>query len=249
MVFETYSQYYDLFYQEKDYQAEVDFLQKVAAFAPGMSILDLGCGTGGHVLPLAMRGFRVTGVDMSEGMIMQAQRKAAEINIEVQFHLGDIRSLQLGKTFDGVISMFAVMGYQISNDDFYSVMRTARKHLNIGGWFVFDAWFGPTVIRERPETRVREILDGVERVIRIASPEFDPLANTVTVHYTVIRLAGSRVVDETHESHPMRFFFAPEVAFFAHQAGFEVQKICPFLNADQIPDEKDWNVTWVLRAV
>src|SRR6266545_3401952 len=102
MVFETYSQYYDLFYQEKDYQAEVDFLQKVAAFAPGMSILDLGCGTGGHVLPLAMRGFRVTGVDMSEGMIMQAQRKAAESNIEVQFHLGDIRSLQLGKTFDGV---------------------------------------------------------------------------------------------------------------------------------------------------
>lgn len=248
-VFASYAKFYDLFYQDKDYQAEIDFLEKAADFLPGMSILDLGCGTGGHALPFAARGYRVTGVDLSEGMIEQAQRKAAAGDLKAEFCLGDIRSLDLGRTFDVVISMFAVMGYQTSNDDFYAATRVARKHLAAGGLFIFDAWFGPAVMHERPETRVREIPSGEERVIRIASPELDPLANTVTVNYTILRLAGNQVMEEVRESHPMRFFFVPEVAFFAHQAGFQVEKICPFLNAERIPDERDWNVTWVLRAV
>lgn len=249
MLFGAYSKYYNLFYQDKNYQAEVDFIGKIAGFLPGMSILDLGCGTGGHVLPLAKHGYHMTGVDISEGMIEQARRKSAESNIKAEFRHGDIRSLDLGKTFDAVISMFAVMGYQTSNDDFYAAMRVARKHLTLGGLFIFDTWFGPAVMQERPETRVREIADGTERVIRIAAPELDPLANVVTVNYTIIRLAGNQVVDEVRESHPMRFFFAPEVAFFAEQADFKVEKICPFLNADRIPNDCDWNVTWVLRAV
>jgi len=249
MIFETYAQYYDLFYREKDYHAEVRFILNAGGFTPPMSILDLGCGTGGHVLPLVVNGFQMTGVDVSEEMVRQAERKAKESNIEAAFYLDDIRSLELGKTFDAVISMFAVMGYQTTNEDFYAAMRTARKHLNQGGIFIFDAWYGPGVMHERPETRVKEVLDNDKRVIRIASPELDLLLNMVKVHYTILRLDVNHVVDETHESHQIRFFFAPEVAFFAQQSGFEVQRICPFLDTSRIPNAQDWNVTWVLRAV
>ena len=249
MVFESYANYYDLFYNEKDYQAEIEFILQMGGFRPPMSILDLGCGTGGHVLPLATRGFAMTGVDMSEKMVRRAKEKAKEAKVEADFSLGDIRKLDLGKTFDAVISMFAVMGYQTGNQDFLLALQAARSHLESGGLFIFDAWFGPAVLRERPETRIREIQDGEQRVIRIASPELDSLQNTVTVHYTVFRLDMDRVLDESRESHQMRFFFAPEVALFAQQAGFEVQKLCPFLNADAMPTDRDWNVTWVLRAV
>jgi SAM-dependent methyltransferase len=251
MVFGGYASYYDIFYAQKDYALECQFvldLLKSLSAQEIHSILDLGCGTGGHVLPLARRGYEMTGVDLSGAMIEQARSKSAEANLAADFHLGDIRSVDLGRTFDAVISMFAVMGYQISNGDFFSAMRVARKHLESGGLFVFDAWFGPAVLRERPETRVREIPDGAERILRVAAPELNPLANTVTVHYTVLRLAGDRVLDETHESHPMRFLFAPEVAFFAEQTGFEVLKLCPFLEPDREPNDRDWNVTWVLRA-
>lgn len=249
MVFQNYAKYYDLFYREKDYRSEVDFVVQLGGFEPPMSILDLGCGTGGHAIPLAQRAFQVTGVDLSETMIEQAKEKALENQLNAGFFLGDIRSVNLGKKFDAVISMFAVMGYQTRNDDFYSALQVAHNHLSVGGLFIFDAWFGPAVMRERPETRSREISDGADRVIRIASPEIDFLFNTVTVHYTVLRLNGSEVLDETKESHQMRFLFAPEVAFFADQSGFEVQKICPFMDAGRLPNDQDWNVTWVLRAV
>jgi SAM-dependent methyltransferase len=249
MVFQNYAKYYDLFYREKDYRSEVDFVMKLGGFVPPMSILDLGCGTGGHMIPLARQGFQMTGVDVSEEMVKQAKQKTLGKQVNVDFFLGDIRSIDLRRRFDAVLSMFAVMGYQTSNDDLYSALQVARHHLLMGGLFIFDAWFGPAVMRERPETRAREIPDGTERVIRIASPEIDVLLNTVTVHYTVLRLRGNQVLDEASESHKVRFFFAPEIAFFAKQSGFVVQSICPFMNSGRLPNDQDWNVTWVLRAV
>lgn len=251
-VFDGYAKFYDLFYQEKDYELETKFICSMKdryAERDGKSILDLGCGTGGHALFLARQGYQITGVDLSENMIEQAKRKAEEMHLHADFFLGDIRLIDLGKTFDHVISMFAVMGYQSSNDDFFSALKVARRHLNSGGLFMFDAWFGPAVLKDKPETRIKEFSLGEKRVVRMAVPELHALENTVTVHYTVLQFAGDRIVSETRESHTMRFFFAPEVAFFAQQAGFKVEKICPFLSVDRIPSDRDWNVTWVLRAV
>lgn len=249
MTFDSYAQYYDLFYQEKDYQGEATFLEKIGDFLAGCSILDLGCGTGGHVLPLAKRGYQLTGVDISEGMVGQAIMKAERQAISATFLHGDVRSVRLGKKFDRVISMFAVMGYQVSNQDFLSALQTAREHLAPGGLFIFDTWFGPAVLAQMPETRVLERVTESLRVIRIASPENNPLANTVTVNYTVLKLEGKKVLDETRESHPMRYFFAPEVEFFAKNSGFSMEMICPFVEPERQPNSNDWNVTWVLRAV
>jgi len=105
-VFEEYAEYYDILYQDKDYEAECDFLEQIfARYAqhPVRTILDLGCGTGGHALPLARRGYEVTGVDLSEHMLERARQKAAEAGLAISFHQGDIRSLNLGCTFDAVI--------------------------------------------------------------------------------------------------------------------------------------------------
>lgn len=249
MIFDNYARYYDLFYQEKDYLGEIAFLEAVGRFEKGCSILDLGCGTGNHDIPLAMRGYRITGVDIAENMVNQAQKKASEQNVVTNFLHGDIRSIRLDTKFDNVISMFAVMGYQTSNDDFSSTLQTAREHLNVGGLFIFDAWFGPAALTQRPETRITEMAAGNERIIRIARPELNILANTVTVNYTILRLDQDKVLDETRESHSMRYLFASEVSFFAEVTGFTVELVCPFLEPGSAPTINDWNVTWALRAV
>ena len=67
-VFDRYAQYYDLFYREKDYRGEVDYVDaliKRYATNDARTILDLGCGTGGHAVLLAQKGYHVTGVDRS----------------------------------------------------------------------------------------------------------------------------------------------------------------------------------------
>ncbi len=56
---------------------EVDFLVEELRLKPGATILDVGCGTGRHSVELARRGFAVTGVDLSDGMLAEARKHAA----------------------------------------------------------------------------------------------------------------------------------------------------------------------------
>ena len=251
-VFNNYAQYYDILYQEKDYEGECDFLKQIfEVFSdnPILSILDLGCGTGGHALPLARRGYDVTGVDCSEQMIAIAKTKATQANLSVEFQQGDIRNLELEQTFDAVISMFAVMSYQTTNDDLTTAFRTARHHLEPGGVFVFDAWFGPAVLTQRPSDRYKTIEVDGERIIRFASPVLDILQHTVQVNYKILRLRDDRVVDEVDESHLMRFLFPQEIAYYLAEAGFKLLKLCPFMELNRRPTEQDWNVTVVAERV
>ena len=78
---------YDLIYKDKDYERECDFLEEIfkkySTIFPVKTVLDAGCGSGGHAIPLAKRGYRVVGFDLSEVMISQARKKAKNLaNVE-----------------------------------------------------------------------------------------------------------------------------------------------------------------------
>ena len=73
----TYADAYDLLYEEKDYLAECDLLESLFQTygeGPIHRIIDFGCGTGNHAIPLASRGYQVTGVDRSVNMLSQAEK-------------------------------------------------------------------------------------------------------------------------------------------------------------------------------
>ena len=109
-------------------------------------MLDLGCGTGGHAVPLAERGYDVVGVDRSPDMLQRAMQRGSS----ARFQLGEIGSLDLGETFDAVLLMFAVLGYQVGNADVQAALATARRHLHTTGLLFADLWYGPAVLAERP---------------------------------------------------------------------------------------------------
>ena len=249
-----YADQYDLLYKDKDYEAECDLLAitfRRFANAPVETVLDLGCGTGNHALPLAQRGYQVTGVDRSEEMLAAAQAKASsalEHSHVPKFLRGDIRTLDLGRSFDAVISMFAVVSYMTTNDDLAAAFRTARRHLSPGGLFFFDAWFGPAVLRDRPVDRYKIVAAEGERIIRFAHPELDVLNHTVQVNYKLLRLAGDRVLDEVDESHIMRFFFPQELTHYLEDADLRVVRLCPFMDLEREPGELDWIVAVVAEA-
>lgn len=250
-AFVDISYLYDIFYLKKDYLSECKYICKLASIEEKFhaSILDLGSGTGGHDLFLAQQGYRVTGVDLSEEMIHQAIQKNLTAHLAIDFIQGDIRTIRLQQKFDLVISMFAVMSYQTSNEDVKAALQTARIHLEPGGLFIFDAWYGPAVLRQLPETRIKEFDSGEDRILRIAVPEINTLENKVIVHFQILRLRSSQVIEEIREDHPMRYFFAPEIEKYASETDFKVVKVCPFMDATRTPETRDWNVTWVLKAV
>ena len=254
-VFGAYAAYYDTLYQDKDYEAECDFLEQIFAQyaqAPVRTILDLGCGTGGHTLPLTWRGYAVTGVDRSEQMLATAQAKASsalERSNVPTFERADVRTLDLGRTFDAAIAMFAVISCQTTNDDLLAAFCTARRHLEPGGLFVFDAWFGPAVLTERPSDRYKVVERDGERIIRFASPTLDVLRHTVRVDYKVLRLKDGQVLDEVNEPHLMRFLFPQEVEYYLQRSGFRLLRLCPFMNLEGELTERDWNMIAIAEAV
>lgn len=251
-TFSDYAQYYDALYSDKDYEAECDYIEEIFNLFSSNKIrhiLDLGCGTGGHVFPLIQRGYKVSGVDSSERMLAAARKKAEENNVQVEFVLGDIRSLELDQQYDAIIAMFAVMSYQTTNDDLLATFKTAHQHLHKDGLLIFDSWYGPAVLTIRPSPRTKTIELGKERIVRTAEPVLDSKSNLVKVNYTVTKSRGDQSLEETSEPHIVRYLFAPEVEMLCDLSGFELIQHSPFMVLDRPPSETDWNVSWVARAL
>jgi len=252
-VFQKYATFYDTYYRQKDYAAECAYVLRLLAThspRPVRSLLDLGCGTGSHDVLWAKSGLDITGIDLSEVMLEQARKKAADEKVSIRFAQGDIRTVDVGRTFDAVTSMFAVLGYLTENDHLESALLAARKHLVPGGMFLFDAWHGPAVLSEAPQVREKSF-PGVapgETIERLVRPELNAYRHVVNTHITVRHLRGGKVVDEIQESHLVRFFFPQEIAYFLRKAGFDPLSMTPFMAETGEPGLKDWNFMVVARA-
>lgn len=251
-VFDAYARYYDLLYSDKDYRAEAEYVASlVRAHAPNARrILELGCGTGAHAECLARMGFDVHGVDLSDQMVAAANaRKAAapsEVAQRLSFAPGDVRSTRSGGPFDAVISLFHVMSYQTSNQDLEATFETAAAHLAPGGLFVFDFWYGPAVLTQRPEVRVKRLEDATIKVVRIAEPVSHSARNVVDVNFTVfVEEKSSGVVRQIRETHPMRYLFLPEIAQLASRS-FDVLDASAWMTS-RAPETGDWAGCVTLR--
>jgi SAM-dependent methyltransferase len=218
-VFDSYARYYDLLYRDKDYAAEAAYVAShLKRHAPqARRLLELGCGTGAHAEHLARMGYTVHGVDRSESMLSRAQARraglAADVASRLSFGSGDARTLRTGENYDAVISLFHVMSYQTTNADLQAAFATAAAHLRPGGLFLFDFWYGPAVLGQRPKTRVKRLEDEAIRVTRIAEPVLHDDEGVVDVNYTVfIEEKGTGSVRQVRETHRMRYLFLPELA-------------------------------------
>ena len=248
----AYAADYDRVYGDKDYAAECDLIEKAFkahAAAPVRSVLDLGCGTGNHAVPLAERGYSVTGIDRSLEMLRAARAKTRGGKADLTFRDGDIRTLDLGRTFDAALMMFAVLGYQLENEDVAAALATARRHLRAGGLLLLDVWYGPAVLTQRPEERTKAIETPDGKILRTASGRLDVQRHLCEVSIRLKRVRDGRPAEETREDHLMRFFFPRELELFLVVAGFRLRCMSPFPSLEGEPDERTWNVFAVAEAV
>ena len=243
-IFKKYAELYDLLNKDKDYEGEARQISKTLqkyGIINGASVLNLGCGTGKHDHILAKMGYEMTGVDMSQEMVDIALNPLVKGGVgDSHFLQGDIRSIDLNKKFDAVISMFHVMSYQNTNEDVEAGFKTAFNHLVEGGVFLFDCWYGPAVLSEKPENRERIVENDELKVVRIATPELKEKENIVVVNYDfkVIEKDKGETI-EFSEKHNMRYFFIPEIKFFMKNCGFDVISV----------ESNGWNLEVVGKKV
>lgn len=242
---QRYAATYDDVYAEKDYRAECDTLERLFeahARDEVAKVLDLGCGTGRHAVELAERGYDVVGVDRAEGMLERARSIAADRDVPTRFELGDLRTTRLNETFDVVVMMFAVLGYQTSDDDVTAALTTVRAHLVEGGLFAFDVWYGPAVVASGPDRRERDVLVNGERWRRRSWGERRPGAPLVDVTIELEPGSGREVVRETHT---VRHFTREELAHHCEQVGLRLERLAPVADIDTDPTPGTWNVIGV----
>lgn len=249
--FRDYAYYYNEFYQGKDYKGEaeqVDVLLK--KYGKNIStIMNFGCGTGRHDLELSKLGYQCTGIDRSPLMIEIASKNAQTENVNVSFQVSDVREFVPTKQYDAVISLFHVMSYQTKNEDILAAFRSARMALAPGGLFLFDVWYGPGVLSDKPSVRVKEVEDDKNRLVRIARPVMHDKENVVDVCYEVFVIdKGTGQTRTISEIHNMRYFFRPELEMLLQEAGLELvdNLDCQTLGES---DYNSWTSYFIARAI
>lgn len=255
-IFESaYADQYDLLYSSKDYESECDLIETVFRQHVGQNVktvLDLGCGTGNHLFPLARRGYHVDGVDLSADMLARAREKASSPDMKLDhppsFHLSDIKEFNSTQKYDAVLMMFAVLGYQLENLDVVQALDTVRRHLKPDGVFVFDVWYGPAVLAIKPSDRLMVIETGDGQLLRFASGSLDTYQHLADVNYHLWRIQNNEVVRETTELHRMRYFFAQELSHYLEEAGMKMTMLSSFPDISVTASEASWNVLGVARS-
>jgi SAM-dependent methyltransferase len=261
-VFDQYSRYYDLIYHDKDYGAEADYIATLLhRFVPtAHDLLEFGSGTGVHGRLLADKGYRVFGIERSPEMIAQALRSVSTPTGSPKNSIttnhqsgsfdcleGDIRYTSIDRTFDAILALFHVISYQTSDADIIATFNNAHRHLQPGGIFLFDVWYTPAVLFQRPAIRIKRVEDEQIRLIRLAEPTLFPNKNMVEVHYTILaEEIATHCLTTIEETHRIRHFSLPEVEMLVGITGFTLLHSEEFLTANP-PGEETWGVCFVLR--
>jgi len=245
-IFDRYALYYELFYADKDYALESGFVKdKILAYAPrASSIIDLGCGSGRHLIQLAEAGYTVMGVDVSPRMLDLARTSVArlpeQMRRRVMLAQADVTNATGLGEFDVALSLFHVANYQTTDDALAGFFKTARATLGPGGMFMFDYWYGPAVLTDRPEKRIKTLGKDGMRVVRTATPEMHIDRNVVTVHYDVaISDSSDDEPSHIHESHAMRYLFAPEIERYARENHFQIREVGEWMTGKEL-DQTTW---------
>ena len=196
-MFTPSAEYYDAIYSFKDYAAEaaqIDKLIRARRRSSGRRLLDVGCGTGSHLVYLRAN-YQVVGVDQDEAMLRIARRRLPD----VEFRQADMASLELGAKFDAVVCLFSAIGYTRTLERMRQAVAGMAAHLAPGGvvliepWFTPDAWHpgGPhAVFVDQPELKLARI--------NVSGPAQGRLS-ILEMHYLVGDPEGVRAFTERHE--------------------------------------------------
>lgn len=228
-------------------RADLDFYLGYARQARG-TVLELGCGTGRVLIPLAVAGARVVGLDLSAPMLSRCQAKLATeapaVQQRVRLVAGDITRFDLGERFELILIPFRPFQHLLTVDEQMACLECTERHLAPGGKLIVDFFHtdarrmhDPAFAKESEPGAAVELPDGrrVQLAERIAAFHRAAQCNDVELVYYV-RHPDGRSQRLVH-AFTVRYFFRFEVEHLLARYGFCVAEV--FGNFDRSPLEDD----------
>lgn len=192
--------------------AEVDFFLSLYALSAGQKILDMGCGTGRHSIELAQRGFQVTGVDISPGMLQVARAKALLLGLNISWVVADASDFESSERFDAAICLceggpgLLEAGEDAEVKDI-SIFKSIAKAVKPNGGFLLTVLNGYSIIRQMKDEH-------------IAEGRFDPSTMRAQYQDQWDLPEGTQLMN-IYE----RLFIPPEMKKILGGSGFEVDNV------------------------
>jgi ubiquinone/menaquinone biosynthesis C-methylase UbiE len=215
-MFSRSAKYYDVVYSFKQYDAEAkkihDLIQRHKTSA-GVHLLDVACGTGGHIAWLAQH-YLIDGTDLDPEMLEVARRRYPEL----RFHEADMASFDLGRRFDAVICLFSSIGYVKTVQRLRRAVACMARHLETGGVLIVEPWLTAADYRtgmphalfvDRPDLKIARINVSAARG-RLSVLDF---------HYLIATPDG---VEKFQERHELGMFSHEEYSAAFERAGLSV---------------------------
>lgn len=190
----------------------------------GGPVLELACGTGRISIPLALEGFQVTGLDTSETMLDEGEKKAQERGVEISYLLADCRNFSLQERFKTILFPFNSIALLHHYQDLEACLGCVREHLLTGGVFIISL-FNPslTILSRDPEVyyphaTYDDPLGGGEVVVRERT-YYDRKRQILytKLHYRL----GQK---EWEEDLSLRIYYPEELLALLHYNGFLLLK-------------------------
>jgi SAM-dependent methyltransferase len=214
---------YDLMFpQPNEPGSKAQFYLDLAATTGG-GVLELGCGTGSVLLPIAERGIACQGIDLSSEMLARARAKFESRGLTAGLHLGDMTDVDLHERFGLVFVASNSLTHLHSAGDIVDCFRAVRRHVAPGGRFAFDVF--------NPSVRVLAGADGVRRERkRFADPERGEIRVDVEERYDAAAQVTRGIWYFSTENEPdfvvssveVRSFFPQELPFLLEAGGLRL---------------------------
>jgi SAM-dependent methyltransferase len=229
--FDRLARYYDL--EHADY---VDDLPMYAGFAkatpPRSGILELACGTGRCLLPLAGAGHAVTGLDVSPAMLEQLHQKAVGAGLagQVESIAGDMRDFSLGRTFGLIFVALNSLMHLETQAEQGAALASAARHLDPDGRLVIDL-FNPDVALPEPVQEGQlflhclKTLPGGVHLLHFQSPTVDRARQLVSMANFYDQIGADGAVVRQVAPFALRYLSAAELELLLPIAGLTVEAI------------------------
>jgi SAM-dependent methyltransferase len=213
--------YYEIAF-DMNRKQEVDFLAhcfRRYAKRPVKTVIDIACGTGPHLIRLARRGYRMSGLDLSPANIAYLQERAAADGLAVGLHVADMTRFTLPKPVDAAICMQDSQGHLLTNEAILAHLRCTAKAVRKGGLYIFDrymcsSWTDPARKWSWTRTRGRATVRATFEALK----DLNPVTQTF---YEDMELDA--VEDGRHylyrQRHPSRMVFPQELRALVELAG------------------------------
>lgn len=205
--------------------AEAAFLERVLDIRAGAQLLDVPCGNGRHAIELAGRGYRMTGLDLSDEFIAEA-RSATQLPVE--WVRGDMRSLPWVSKFDGAYCFGNSFGY-LNWDESIQFLAAVAGALKPGARFVVDTGMAaesilPSLARTR-WFRLGDMLSG--EILMLSENRYHPAESRLDIDYTFVQ--NGQVETRPTASY---IFTVGELCRMHREAGLEPVELVSSLNSE-----------------